>query len=360
MPSIQIFKPGKHTAANGAAVEFSQADLEAAAAAYDPALHEAPLVVGHPKDNGPAYGWVKSLQFADGILNAEPEQVDPAFADLVNTGRFKKVSASFYLPDSPNNPKPGQYYLRHVGFLGAQPPAVKGLKSVQFDDGEQGVVEFIDWGLRDAGSLFGQLREWLIGKFGLDEANKAIPSWQVDSVKEAARDDDKPAGSALSYTDPNPQQETHLGKTAEQLAADLAAANARIAEFSERERSQKHSQIVTAIDALVADGRVLPKDRDGAIAFAAQLDEAGTVEFGEGDLKQAVKPGDWFMGFLKALPKAVDFSERAGAGNEPDLALTDRQVAERAQTLVDKRREAGRSISFTEAVDLVTAGKDKE
>ncbi|MDL6388248.1 peptidase, partial [Escherichia coli] len=71
--------------------------------------------------------------------------LDPQFAEMVTDGRFKKVSASFYLPDSPSNPKPGVLYLRHVGFLGAQPPSVKGLKQVSFSEQEEGVVEFADW-----------------------------------------------------------------------------------------------------------------------------------------------------------------------------------------------------------------------
>ena len=58
------------------------------------------------------------LSLNGGDLLAEPDQLDPQFAELVGNGRFKKVSASFYLPDSPNNPKPGTLYLRHVGFLG--------------------------------------------------------------------------------------------------------------------------------------------------------------------------------------------------------------------------------------------------
>ena len=65
---IQIFKPGTHTAMSGAVLAFSESDLAACAAAYDPAKHEAPLVVGHPKHDAPAYGWVKQLAFADGAL----------------------------------------------------------------------------------------------------------------------------------------------------------------------------------------------------------------------------------------------------------------------------------------------------
>ena len=72
--------------------------------------------------------------------------MDAAFAETVAAGRFKKIFASFYSPDAPANPVPGVYYLRHVGFLGAQPPAVTGLRSPEFADNEAGVVEFADWG----------------------------------------------------------------------------------------------------------------------------------------------------------------------------------------------------------------------
>lgn len=66
MPNLQsaplhIFKPGRHTAMSGATLEFSAADVAASAAAYDPAKFEAPLVVGHPQLNAPAFGWVARL-----------------------------------------------------------------------------------------------------------------------------------------------------------------------------------------------------------------------------------------------------------------------------------------------------------
>lgn len=146
MKRFPIFKPGKHTAMSGTTLDFNEAMLKAAVAAYDPSLHEAPIVVGHPKDNGPAYGWVQALSYneATGEIEVDPAQVDEAFAEMVQAGRFKKRSASWYLPDSPANPKPGTLYLRHVAFLGAQPPALKGLRDVSFNEGEEGVVEFAE------------------------------------------------------------------------------------------------------------------------------------------------------------------------------------------------------------------------
>lgn len=122
----------------GQTLDFTEADLAATVAAYDPALSEAPIVVGHPRHDAPAYGWVRGLRLntASGI-EADLHQVDSAFAEMVAAGRFKYVSVSFYAPDAPNNPVPGVYYLRHVGFLGAQPPAVKGLRTPEFADGER-------------------------------------------------------------------------------------------------------------------------------------------------------------------------------------------------------------------------------
>ena len=141
--SYEIFRAGTRTDANGNTVTITEADLAAAAQAYDPKVHEAPIVVGHPKADAPAYGWVKSLGVQNGVLTADFAQVDEGFADLVKAGRYKKVSASFYPPTSPNNPKPGVWTLRHVGFLGAQPPAVKGLSAISFAEGEV-YVEFTE------------------------------------------------------------------------------------------------------------------------------------------------------------------------------------------------------------------------
>lgn len=138
--AIEIFRAGTHVDSAGNTRTFTPQDLQAMAATYNPMLHEAPLTLGHPDADRPAYGWVKSLTATnDGRLLMQADRVDPAFAAGVKASRYKKRSASFYPPHAPNNPKPGQWYLRHVGWLGAQPPAVQGLADVNFgtatDDG---------------------------------------------------------------------------------------------------------------------------------------------------------------------------------------------------------------------------------
>ncbi len=136
MEAIHFFRAGNHTTNNGETVSFSQSDLEAIAAAYDPRTHEAPIVIGHPKTDAPAYGWVDKVIAKPDGLYAIPRQLNAEFSELVKQGAYKKISGAFYPSKAKSNPKPGAPYLRHIGFLGAEPPAIKGLNSIQFSEAE--------------------------------------------------------------------------------------------------------------------------------------------------------------------------------------------------------------------------------
>ena len=330
MKKLEIFKPGRHTAMNGAVLEFSDEHLNATAQAYDPALREAPLVVGHPTLDAPAYGWVKSLSYADGLLYADPDQVDPAFAELVNAGRFKKISASFYTPTAKNNPKPGTYYLRHVGFLGAAAPAVAGLKSASFSETDDGVIEFGDWVDTQHASMWRRMRDWFIGKFGLEEADKVIPDYAVASLEDAARSDAKPQlNPAFAQS---PHQETTVDP--KDLAAKEAAIkkkeddlNTQAAAFAEREKKlqaqeaqAKRAGVGAFVEGLVKDGRLLPRDQAPLVEFMAAVDDEAVIEFADGDEQKKTPRGQWLREFLARLPKQVDYAEHAKAGDDRPAA----------------------------------------
>lgn len=130
---VDIFSAGSHMDDSGTVRTFSPADIAEMVAAYRPSVREAPLVVGHPETDGPAHGWVAALRSTpDGVLQMNAKQVSAGFADAVRAGRFKKRSSAFYTPSHPGNPSPGKWYLRHVGFLGAQQPAIAGLNDIRF------------------------------------------------------------------------------------------------------------------------------------------------------------------------------------------------------------------------------------
>lgn len=408
---IPIFRAGRHLASNGQWLEFSAETVAAIAKAYDPAVYEAPFVVGHPKTDDPAYGWVDSVAVGgDGVMSAAPKQIDPAFAAGVQAGRYKRVSASFFAPDAANNPKPGQFYLRHVGFLGAAEPGVKGLGSVQFAADDQAVtVEFAagvsPWTVETVSRLFRRVREWLIGEKGLDVADGVLPSWEVDSINDAAanmRAQDavdaaaipntsafaagvspvsadgltgggSPAAGSLSPDDgghnvPNAE----LKKQADDLAArEAAVATAekaladRAAEFA---AGQAKTEAATLVDDLVKQGKVLPAQRDGLVEFAAMCHRLPaqdcSVSFsapGEGGAQTEIKksPFEFLAEYLKAGKPVVPLGEAARTDASfaaPDtadpVALAGAAVAFQAA-----EGKAGRAITIEAAIDAVKAGK---
>lgn len=306
MNRIEIFKPGSFVAMNGKRYEYTEADLRATAAVYDPDKHEAPMVIGHPKDDAPAYGWGKALEFADGGLQLIPDQVDPAFAELHRAGRFKKRSASFYAPDDPRNPTPGTWYLRHVGFLGAQPPAVKGLKAANFGEGDAVTVEFGDWNDQTIARLFRNVKNFLIEKFGKTEADQVIGEWELEDItREALRPEPIKQPIEPEFTEP-PTKETPMKLTQEQLDQREKDLEGREASFAEREKTLKQQESaarrqknIAFADNLVGAGKLLPQHKEFVVDFMEALESAeGEVAFSEG---KKVAPREAFCQFLEDL-----------------------------------------------------------
>lgn len=387
MKRVPIFKPGRHTAANGTTLDFSEEALAASIAAYDPKVHEAPLVIGHPKDNGPAYGWVSALAFAEGEVVAETSQVNPDFAEMVASGAFKKRSASFYTPDSPSNPVPGVYYLRHVGFLGAQPPAIKGLTPVEFNDADEGVVEFADdaYSAGILATILRRMRDAWLAKFGQEEADATLPAFLIEDLEnEARRKREAATTEAPAFNETRteePSMTTPNSMTPEQAAqlqADLDAARARVAElegqtasFSEREAqlaAREHAANVAAIrgelDAHVKAGRILPAHVAPLAEFMATLPADGeVVEFGEpvDGATPKVSPRAFMQAFVAQLPKAVEFGELAPGAGPSATRLTSEVLAEKARAHIAKvAAESGRVVSYVEAVNHIVATEGGE
>ena len=402
MKRIDLFRAGSHVAMSGATIPFSEADVTAIAAAYDPSVHEAPLVVGHPKHDAPAYGWVESLSAEGGRLSATPHQVNPEFAEQVDAGAYKKVSASFYAPDAAGNPTPGQYHLRHIGFLGAQPPAVKGLQPIEFADdaGDQVVtIEFgeeersraLAWAMRTMGGMLQRIREHIVEKEGQEVADRVIGSYESDSLKDTAaqvladleRENpgampafaelpegeperiDQPAeappaeiaevqeAEALE-SDPDPAPEpmepdaaaaafAEREQSLQERADDLAQ---REASFAERERSARRTDDETRLDALIGEGRLAPGYRGQVLQFLEGLDATGVVSFAEGE---AETPRDFFLGLIARGKPVIDFGEASEPSPTPTNGDLVARRATRTREIVDAAIKDGRTLSFAEA-----------
>ncbi len=121
---LEIFKVGKHTSSNGITKNYTLDDLDNIVSNHS---EPTPIVVGHPKTDSPAFGWIKSLFVKDESLFAEASDIVPEFLELVKQKIYPNRSASF------TSNEDGTLQLKHVGFLGGTLPAVKGLEAIQFN-----------------------------------------------------------------------------------------------------------------------------------------------------------------------------------------------------------------------------------
>lgn len=384
MITIEIFKAGRHVALDGSTVVFGERELAEVVRGYDPKIHEAPLVIGHPATNGPAHGWVKSLRASGGSLEANPDQIDPAFAESVRKGHYKKISCSFYRPDSPQNPTPGRWYLRHVGFLGAAPPAVKGLRPVELAGDASGYVEFAQL---DAGAFLTALRTLIVEQLGAEVVDAALgpaPSAEAEAAPMEAAEIDEvafatalrelvveqlgdAAGNALAGSSEEPEEEpapepapapatppapAELSEPERRRRAELER---RERELDARERATARRDHVQFLDALVQRGKPLPCKRDLIVSFMEGLEQVDqktarelvAANFGESEKRSLV---ELFKGELLArLPKQVELAEVGAPGAAIDSSDA-AAIAARASAYRDAERAKGHIVSTSEAV----------
>lgn len=253
---IEVFRAGTHTDASGQTRAFTESDLDQIVANHN-AEHPAPAVVGHPKDNDPAYGWTEGLKRVGDRLLAKFHQVAPAFAQAVKDGRFRNRSIKISQGDN-------GWKLVHVGFLGAAAPAVEGLKPIAFSQADTGpVFEFSQ-----------PTQEPSVPEATFTQAD-------VDAAAQRARDEARAAAAT---------------------AAETSAARIRELEYAQRIGAAQ-AEVRGHVDA----GRLLPAQAHGAAEFLAGLQDGDAdFEFAAADgQKGKQKRAAWFSAFLASLPVQV-------------------------------------------------------
>lgn len=294
MPNrIAFLKKGTFKDSNGKEHTFSDADLDTIVAKYDPSQHEAPEVIGHPKTDAPAWGWVKGVKREGDLLFYEPGQRVSEFQQMIDNGMFKKRSAALY-PD---------LTLKHIGWLGAQPPAVKGLPDpVTFAEGEEIVIEFSEFA-EDPG-MIGKMKT-MLGEM-LD---------MVSGKKKKPEDPPKAGGVEMS------KKEEDMGKI-EELEQQLADEKRKVAEFAESEKANKDRLLKIEADnrrkdfaafceGLTKEGKLPPAVVPQVLDFMECFSGIETFEFAEGEGKKAAAPVEMFKAFLGGLGTVIEFSEQA-------------------------------------------------
>jgi hypothetical protein len=338
MNPIHILRPGKFKARNGKEVSFAAADLAAVAANYDPKLYQSPIVVGHPKHDAPAYGWIKAVKSHGEKLLAEPEKLVEQFAEMVEKGLYKKVSASLFTPNHPSNPKPGEYYLKHVGFLGAAAPAIPGLDPVSLAADENEVL-CVEFSLPDTGDA----------SAGDRNADSGQTPETKDQTDQAAAGDKDPVEKLGSE---NTQEAINLDKEKKAIEARASELSKKEADLTARERGIRRLEFSAFVENLKKDGKVLPAFETDLVSFMEAINDGEAIEFAEAEKT----PLDFFKEYLQKQPKVVELAEFAAETDAAPGSMSPEQVAEKATQLRQECQDKGVLLSFSEAVERVVGG----
>lgn len=377
---VEVFKVGTHTDSKGRTATFSAADLDEMAA--NVAGSGVPHVLGHPKHDDPAYAWTKpgDLKREGDSLLARATDINSEFERAIDSGAYRERSISIY-----RDPARG-WVPRHIGWLGAMEPGVTGLQPLQYaaelPDGAE-VYEFAaeapawdtGYALREIAGLWRGLRDWLIGKEGLELADRLVPDWTLTTLGDIARritetpshDNPEPATGMFNRgptTMPKTYTEEELEAAKITARAEAAAAaqlqfSAQGAELSELRAMRQREGHERQVQDWTAAGLVTPARATGMVEFMAALEggEGGEFAFSAPDKTEAKKtPIQWFRDFM-AGAKAVKLNTpKLDPKTEgTPLDTSDYQAVARAATeYVQAEAKAGRIVSAAAAVAHVT------
>lgn len=255
-------------------------------------------------DGAPNLGIVEKVFKKGEKLLANFSGVPDAVIDLIAKRRFNTVSVEV-IPEFEHEGKTFANVLTAVAILGAQLPAVKGLKElsemlfadeVEAPNFEGDAVEF------ENTPATRRLKA---------ESNMPDPiltQEQHDSLVEAA------VAKAIKATKDEFAQESQRLTAERDEARD--ALKAEKVSFADFRTKAAQAEAEGVIDAAVKSGKLLPKQKEMAVAFL--MAQTGTIKFGDEEKSMAAM----FAEFIDASPPKVDTSERAN-GSVDDGEGTD-------------------------------------
>lgn len=370
---IELFRSGTHTDSAGNTRNWAPDDVREIASIYNNQYptHEAPAVLGHPADNDPAYGWVERLDTEDGVdergtpitkLFGTFKDFVPEFIDMVKRGLYKKRSIALY----------ADKLLRHVGWLGAVPPAIKGLANPQFRAADAITIEFSDSTQSTNTTMDPETQT------ALDAINKRMDAQdetlkQLLELAKADEAEDKAEDEADKQEDTGddaigqPVGNAGLPKQ----PAFNEAADKRISAV-ERENAGLKQQIQEAqfaefLNSDEVKKRVIGKEQRQAVLETMRImAKVGEHEFSDGKKESALER---YKKQILAGPELVQFEEiatrEAAAQKEKEqktgYKLDDKSTfdPERREKLLEARELAKtENISFGEAAQRIMSAED--
>jgi len=330
---VEGFCAGTHTDANGKTDTWTEDDVKKIADKYNQisATAPAPVCLGHPVDNSPAYGWIKSAYAAGGKLMLKLGELNKDFVKALKTGSYKTRSLSLYEDGT----------IRHIGFLGGMQPAIKGLTPLHFAENrpsrifnfnERTSVMLKDTDVQELKAKVSWY-EKIFNIFKMEvgkEFSEVKPEAKTEEVKpeekapEVKPEEKKEFVEATPATPVVPEVKAEAEVKAETKDMVKEYSDLKTAVSGLEARFVSLEKLMTAkveatdnksfCEALVSEGRLRPADLDKEIEnlnLRGQVD--GTRSFAEGQLTSV----EMYKAYLRGQAKVVEFGELLTIPNAP-------------------------------------------
>lgn len=259
--TLQIFDVERNPREN-----VSYETIDKMIGAYDPLNeHQAPITIGHPKDDSPSYGLVGKIFRKGKDVFANVSYI-PEFANMLKKGLFKFVSIAFnrkYKSIKGKIP-----YLRHLAFTPV--PAIPGMKTtslapVTFSDDFEDYETFGDYEFNEKKEI--KKKEKLMEY--TKEQHESIVDAAVDRELKKREDELK---TEFSY------KEETFKATEKKLNDSITEKDKNIKKLSKDSEEYADNEIENKIDLLVSNAKILPADKDGLMEKYVKFKEKGAVE----------------------------------------------------------------------------------
>ncbi|MDA3844032.1 MAG: hypothetical protein PF588_06665 [Candidatus Kapabacteria bacterium] len=302
---IEIFRSGTHVDSAGKSESYDAEKLEHIAELYnrkvgESSSFEAPIVKGHPASDAPAYGWVERLARRGDKLVAKIKDMSEEIIEQTGKGMFKKVSMSIY-PD---------YMLRHVGLLGAVPPAVKGLRNISFSE----ELEYKEYS-------------------GGDQTEETTPQPPPSQAGEQESSD------MLKEMEELRSQCAVLEEDNRQMTESVANYNEQIKQMETDSRRKDFEEYVSSLVSDPKGAKITPAQCDSLIDL---LESASARDTNAGsDFRESISQIDKIKSFINSLP-IIPLSEQFGDTEfaESDIPEFDTDAYNVSQDRLELHRQA--------------------
>ncbi len=332
-----VFTAGTHIDSAGNKHTFTEKDIEEIAKKYNEQnKHLAPLVKGHPQSNEPAHGWVEKLKAEGGKLYAKFKELSKEIINDVKEGRYKFPSISLY----------GDNLLRHVGLLGAVPPAVKGLGEFKFSEDIEG-GEAIEYSFNEELEK-GEVTE-LVGVYNETQNNISELETKIKEIKKLKQE-------LKEYQENNSALENKI----QFMDEEQRKAEEKLSELNLKMRTLQFEQY---LNERVAYGNITPAQKE---IIAKLLDALSSVNFEEREgvkgyefseykdgkvIKTFGNPIELMKEFVESLKSGVKVNQEI---NNKDIDDPDtNKIIQQAKEYQEKELQNGRVIDFATALDKI-------